>query len=337
MTLLALQDQVWFKFLYEQFGWKWDISDTLIEIGNFSVKWYGLLIAVGFLLALIYAFRRASDFGINTDKMVDVVLVATLLGFVGARLYYVVFSDRAAEYFANPLTILEVWKGGLGIYGGIIFGLGFGVLMCKLKKVNPRAMLDMASLGFLIGQAVGRWGNFFNQEAFGSNTDLPWGMSGTVIQSGINGSGYNAAGYVHPTFLYESLWNLLGFALINLLIYPRKKFNGQVAMTYFAWYGFGRMLIEGLRTDSLYLGNSNIRVSQLVAALCFVVFTALIVINLDRARKLARQEAGDTYVPVFTPHTEAASDENALCAAEQQTDAEQEKTDDSAESPTNNE
>jgi prolipoprotein diacylglyceryl transferase len=197
--------------------------------------------------------------------------------------------------------------------------------------------MDMIAPGVMLAQAMGRWGNFFNGEAHGGIVSE--GSPLYFMRMGLypNDVVYGEMAYVHPTFLYESLWNLLGFALINLLIYPRKKFNGQVAMTYFAWYGFGRMLIEGLRTDSLYLGNSNIRVSQLVAALCFVVFTALIVINLDRARKLARQEAGDTYVPVFTPHAKAASDENALCAAEQQTDAEQEKTDDSAESPTNNE
>lgn len=273
MNLLALKDQIWFKFFYEQFGWKWDISDTLIEIGGFSIKWYGVLIAVGFLLALLYAYRRASDFGINTDRMVDVVLVATLLGFVGARLYYVVFSDRAAEYFADPLSILYVWEGGLGIYGGIIFGLGFGVLMCKLRKVNPRAMLDMASLGFLIGQAVGRWGNFFNQEAFGGNTDLPWGMSGNIIQSGINGDGYNVSGYVHPTFLYESLWCIIGFVLLHIISKRLYRTKGQIFCGYLVWYAAGRFFIESLRTDSLMLGQ--MRISQLVAVAAIMLGVVL--------------------------------------------------------------
>ena len=273
MNLLAVQDQIWFKFFYEQFGWKWDVSDTLIQIGDFSIKWYGVLIAVGFLLALIYAFRRAADFDINTDRMIDVVLVSTLLGFVGARLFFVVFSDRAAESFANPLSIFEVWKGGLGIYGGIIFGLGFGVLMCVWRKVNPRAMLDMASLGFLIGQAVGRWGNFFNQEAFGGNTDLPWGMSGTVIQSGINGSGYDLLEYVHPTFLYESLWCIVGFILLHIISKRLYRTKGQIFRGYLVWYATGRFFIEGLRTDSLMLGQ--IRISQLVAAAAIVLGVVL--------------------------------------------------------------
>ena len=188
---------------FPKLGWTFYIDPTLVEFSlfgiDFSIKWYGLIIAIGFLLAMIYAFKRAKFFGIDPDRMIDVVLVSALFAFIGARLYYVVFYG--GYDWSKPSEIFAIWDGGLAIYGGVIFAFGTALWMCPLRKVNTLAMFDIASLGFLIGQSVGRWGNFFNQEAFGTNTDLPWGMTGSIIQQGSHGMGYNADLPVHPTFL----------------------------------------------------------------------------------------------------------------------------------------
>lgn len=264
-------------------GWEFPISDTLVEFslfGNqFSIKWYGVLIAIGFILAVMYGMKRAKEFDVDPDRMIDVALVATLMGFVGARLYYVFFNADTATYLADPITILYIWKGGIGIYGGIIFAFLFGILMCRWRKVNVLGMCDLASLGFLIGQAFGRWGNFFNQEAFGGNTTLPWGMTGDIIASGVNGTGYDTALPVHPTFLYESLWCALGFVLLHILSKKAYHFKGQLFCGYLVWYGVGRFFIESLRTDSLMLGT--IRLSQLVAVLA-VIGGAILFFTLRR-------------------------------------------------------
>lgn len=261
---------------FPNLGWKFAISDTIDVFGLFTIKWYGLLIAVGFLLAVIYGLKRARDFGIDPDRMIDVALLTVPVAFVGARLYYVFFSSSRAEYLADPISILEVWNGGLGIYGGIIVAFVFGSLMCKLKKVNVLAMYDATALGFLIGQSIGRWGNFFNQEAFGGNTDLPWAMTGDVIQKGLNGSGYDTSLPVHPTFLYESLWCILGFVLLHVLSKKMYKFHGMIFCGYMVWYGAGRFAIESLRTDSLMAGT--LRTSQLVAILAILLGAVLFLI-----------------------------------------------------------
>ena len=254
---------------FPKFGWKLPLDDTLAQfrIGgvDFTIKWYGVLIAIGLLLAVMYGLYRAKDFGIDPDRMLDIALVTIPIAFVGARLYYVFFSDSAAEYLANPVTILQIWNGGLGIYGGIIFAFIFGPLVCRWRKQSALAMMDIASLGFLIGQSFGRWGNFFNQEAFGGNTTLPWGMTGDVIKLGIHGSGYDTSLPVHPTFLYESLWCILGFVLLHIVSKKLYKFKGQIFCSYIIWYGAGRFFIESTRTDSLMIGT--MKASQLVAVL----------------------------------------------------------------------
>ena len=257
---------------FPNLGWKLYLDDTLARFNlfgtPFTIKWYGVLIAIGFLLAVMYGLYRAKDFGIDPDRMIDIALVTTPIAFVGARLYYVFFSADAAAYLADPVSILEIWKGGLGIYGGVIFAFVFGPLICRWRKQSPLAMMDIAAMGFLIGQAVGRWGNFFNQEAFGGNTDLPWAMTGDIIQSGIHGSGYNTSLPVHPTFLYESLWCILGFVLLHVMSKRLYKFKGQLFCSYAVWYGIGRFFIESTRTDSLMIGT--IKTSQLVAILAVV-------------------------------------------------------------------
>lgn len=271
-------------------GWHFNISDTLAEFSlfgmDFTIKWYGVIIAVGFLLAVIYGLRRAKHFDIDPDRMIDVALVCTVVAFIGARLYYVLFSESRADYFADPITILYIWEGGLGIYGGLIFAVLSGLLMCRLRRVNTPAMLDVASLGFLIGQAIGRWGNFFNQEAFGGNTTLPWGMTGNLIQMGINGDGYDTALPVHPTFLYESLWCVLGFVLLHILSKKAYTFKGQIFSLYVIWYGAGRFFIELLRTDSLMLGN--MKVSCFVAVLAVLGGLMLYLMFRNRALGLSK-------------------------------------------------
>lgn len=270
-------------------GWRFDISPYLLKdveiFGlNISIKWYGLLIAVGFLLAIIYALKRARSFDIDPDRMIDVVLVSTLIAFVGARLYYVLFSDERAAYFADPVSILYVWNGGLAIYGGILFAFIAGVFMTRWRKVNTLAMFDLASLGFLIGQAVGRWGNFFNQEAFGDNTTLPWGMTGNIIQSGAHGSEYDAFLPVHPTFFYESLWCLIGFIVLHIVSKKAYTFKGKIFSLYLIWYGVGRFAIESLRTDSLFMGT--MRVSQVVAILAILAGIVLLLVLRSRHNEL---------------------------------------------------
>ncbi len=268
---------------------KFDISDIIVQFRlfgiDFALRWYGLLIAVGFMLAVIYALRRAKHFEIDPDRMIDVTLVSALLAFVGARLYYVLFSSDISYYFEKPYRIFQVWEGGLAIYGGILFAFATAIWMCRVRKVNTLAMFDIASVGFLIGQGIGRWGNFFNQEAFGGNTTLPWGMTGSIIQQeGYNGTGYDGSLPVHPTFLYESLWCLIGFLILHFVSKKAYKFKGQIFSMYVMWYGLGRFMIEGLRTDSLMLGT--MRVSQIVAALSVLGGAALFFVLRARHNSL---------------------------------------------------
>ncbi len=228
-----------------------------------GIAWYGVIITAGILLSAIYGLWRAKQEGIDSDNMLDIILVAVIVSVLGARIYYVVFDGG----YTNLYDMIAVWKGGLAIYGAVIGGIIALFTMGKIKKVNPLTLLDIGASSIILGQSIGRWGNFMNAEAHGYETDLPWRM-------GI-GTGEDAI-FVHPTFLYESLWNLLGFFLIWYL-YSKKKYHGQILLIYLAWYGFGRMFIEGLRTDSLWLVDGVIRVSQLVGAVCFMVCAVLLV------------------------------------------------------------
>ena len=226
------------------------------------IYFYGVLIALGFALAILYCTRHAPEFGIKDDDFVDLMLWLTPLSILGARLYFVAFRWR--DYAGDLRQIFAVWEGGLAIYGGIIAGVLVILAVCRHKKIPVAAMLDLAVYGVLIGQILGRWGNFMNREAFGAETEIFCRMGLT-----------NPAGttiYVHPTFLYESLWNLAGLLfLIWFRKTGRRRYDGQCAAIYFFWYGLGRAWIEGLRTDSLYLGTSGIRVSQLLSLILVAV------------------------------------------------------------------
>ena len=242
-----------------------DPTQTL-QIGPLSIHIYGLIIAIGLMLAVIYGCKRCNQFGFSVDDLTDGVLFIVPLAILCARLYYCVFEWDS--YKANPISVLYIWQGGLAIYGGVI-GAALGIVVFGLvKKIKIAAVLDITSLGFLIGQSIGRWGNFFNREAFGAETDsfLRMGLFKRVTESGMILDATTMT-YYHPTFLYESIWNAVGFVLLHFLS-KKRKYDGQVALGYLAWYGLGRTFIEGLRTDSLYWGN--LRVSQILAAVtCF--------------------------------------------------------------------
>lgn len=259
---------------------------------NLEIYWYGFLIALGMVLAMIYAYRRVRKFGLEPDRFTDMVLAGFIGGIIGARAYYVVFS--LDKYLTDEGTFdlwaaLSIRDGGLAIYGGVIGALIFGLLVAKIRKVKIAPLLDLAGLGFLIGQCIGRWGNFFNQEAFGSKTSLPWGMVSKDILNELYFFYYPENVSVitnraldmiaHPCFLYESLWCLVGFLALHFYS-KHRKFDGEIFLLYIGWYGLGRFWIEGLRTDSLYLVNTEtlkLKVSQLVAGTCVIFATALLI------------------------------------------------------------
>ena len=248
-------------------GLEFDPS-RVIDLKFVEIRWYGLIIAVGLLLAVIYGMRRSKQFGIKDDDIIDGVLWVVPFAILCARLYYCVFSWE--DYASKPWSILYIWEGGLAIYGGVIGALIGVAVYCRFKKINTWALLDLVALGFLIGQSIGRWGNFFNREAFGAEITNQF-----FLRMGLYNIRTGQVQYFHPTFLYESAWNLVGFVLLHLLS-KKRKFDGQIALSYVAWYGLGRALIEGLRTDSLYLGP--FRVSQLLAAAsCIAAVTTLLI------------------------------------------------------------
>lgn len=248
-------------------GWSFHLNPTMLSIGSFEIKWYGFLIGCGFLLAFAYGMWMCKRLGIDRGKIIDCAIVAMICGIVGARLYYVIFYP-GTKYWDNPMEIFAIRDGGLGIYGGIIGGLIGGMVMCKIRKVNPFAGLDIAALGFLIGQCIGRWGNFVNQEAFGSQTNLPWGMQS--VNTG------NVP--VHPCFFYESLWCAIGLVLLHLFTTKLRRYDGQTFLLYVIWYGSGRFFIEALRTDSLYVPGLPIKVSQLVALVSVATAVVLLIV-----------------------------------------------------------
>ncbi len=263
------------------------VNPILAKIGPLSIHWYGVIIAVGFLLGTLVYSRLCPKFGVNADRAFDVLMAALIGGIISARLYYVAFSWE--NYKDDPISMFYIWEGGLAIYGGLIGGFIVAILMCKLRGVKILPTLDAAAVGLLLAQAIGRWGNFVNMEAFGSNTTLPWGMTSNTISTYLSHIQESMAAQgviidpsmpVHPTFLYESLWNLLGFAIILFWLAPRRKFDGQVLLAYLAWYGAGRAWIEGLRTDSLMWGD--FRVSQVVAIICAVVCVGIMVYILHK-------------------------------------------------------
>ena len=269
------------------------LNPVAFTVGKAEIRWYALFIVTGMILAVLYTAYRAKGEVIIFDTILDFALFTIPVGIIGARLYYVFFDwvDAMVNHQPNPYQsftdVIAIWNGGLAIYGGVIFGVLTIIVVAKVKKMSGKTLLkitDSVAPGVMIAQALGRWGNFFNAEAYGTPTALPWRMcSDTFAQKLYSNDLINRDTAiqmldgtlgVHPTFLYESLWNILGFVLINI-VYKKKRFDGQVMLMYFTWYGFGRMFIELLRTDSLTNGG-GIRISSLVGLLSVIVGGSLL-------------------------------------------------------------
>ena len=274
---------------------------TIPIFGGIEIRWYGIIITTGIILAFIYSARRAKQEGIILDDLLDIGIFTVIFAVVGARLYYVLTS---LDEYSSFYDIIAIWNGGLAIYGAIIAGGITVFIVCRYKKINYLKAFDMIAPGVLIGQILGRWGNFFNGEAYGEV--VKEGSPLYFLRLGLlpNMKSATTMYYFHPTFLYESLWNLVGFLIINAL-YRKKKFNGQIFLMYITWYGFGRMFIEGLRTDSLMVGA--FRISQLVGFSSFVVGAILLVVFLAKAHR-EKITAGE-YTPAFPKISRSATPE----------------------------
>ena len=288
------------------------VPSVLAEFSIFgidiSIKWYGAIIAFGFLLAVLFGGRMAYKWKMNLDKMVDVLIYGTLAGIVGARLYYV-FS-KWDYYGAHLSEIPKIWEGGLAIYGGLIAGVVAAYIVCRARKMNFWNLLDIAVMSFLIGQGIGRWGNFTNQEAFGTITNGDFGMMSRKVADyiaanpdkfGLSGT-ENVYAYisennirVHPTFFYESVSCILGFLVLYIILKKCRKFSGQMFLLYGVWYGIERAVVEGLRTDSLYIGSTDIRVSQALSLVLAVVCLAIFIIKLLSVLKNPKPIEGVDY------------------------------------------
>ena len=236
-----------------------------LSVGPFTAYYYGLIIAVGLILAIGYACRRSKEFGLTEDDVLDGALWVTPFAIICARIYYVAFSWE--DYADNLISVLYIWEGGIAIYGGVIGAVIGMYVISRVKKVKFTAVLDLILMVFLLGQAIGRWGNFMNREAFGAATD-------SFFRMGLFNTKTSAWEYYHPTFLYESVWNLIGFLLLASQC-KKRKYDGQIALCYAAWYGLGRTFIEGLRVDSLWWGP--FRVSQVLAAITCVIAVSVLV------------------------------------------------------------
>ena len=300
--------QVTFTALSKTFN----VSSVFCEIdlpflaNPITIKWYGVIIAFGFTLAVLFGGRKAYVWKIDIYKMLDILIWGALFGILGARLYYV--FNEWGYYSAHPSEILAVWHGGLAIYGGLIGGILAALVVCITERVNIRNLLDLCGMSFLLGQGIGRWGNFANQEAFGTNTDLPWGMfsekTQAYLQTLVNAgeTGIDPSKPVHPTFLYESIWCIIGFFVLWWICEKHRRFSGQIFLTYGVWYGLERSIVEGLRTDSLYIGSTNIRISQALSMVLVVVCGALLIIGLVRDKKHHKPIEGVDYfveIPVY--------------------------------------
>ena len=263
--------------------WSVNPDPIAVHIGN-GIHWYGIIICTGLILAVLFCCRQGKKYGITEDNIYDMMVWQIPLCIIGARLYYVIFYFdlfRRADGSLNFSKMIAIWDGGLAIYGAVIVAFLVLMVFCKKKKLSFGAFADLGVMGLLIGQSVGRWGNFVNREVFGGETAVPWRMRVWV----------SASEYieVHPTFLYESLWNLLGLALIVFVISKARTFDGENTCFYFIWYGVGRTWIEGLRTDSLYLYGwelfgQPIRVSQLLSVALAAAALGVLIVNKRRRR-----------------------------------------------------
>ena len=318
-----------------------DVSSTFCEfyIGSkfVEIKWYGVIIAFGFTLAALFGGRIAYTWRISLSKMVDVLIYGSLGGIIGARAYYVIFQW---DYYSENLgEIFAIWNGGLAIYGGIIGGILAGFIASKMLKLNFLNLLDLVGMSLLIGQGIGRWGNYANQEAFGTFTNGNYGMMSDKIvkyisfnpeKFGLEGVTNVAAHIeennllVHPTFFYEFASCMVGFVVLYIILKKFRKFSGQLFLCYGIWYGVERTIVEGLRTDSLYIGNTDLRVSQLLSIAIVVVCATILIINLIRVKKNPKPIEGVDFFPEGSPKTlkERKAEKAALNAQNTERDVE---------------
>ena len=278
---------------FDGLGISFNVPSIAFTIGSYEVHWYGIIIALGFALAVLYGGRTAYKWKMSLDGMTDVLIWGTIFGIVCARAYYVIFEW---DYFsAHPSEIIQIWNGGIAIYGSIIGAIIGAAIGCKIGKIDFYNLLDMGALGLLIGQGIGRWGNFFNQEAFGMNTDTAlfrmWSEKirdniianqGTLIEKGLSVDPNTA---VQPTFLYESVWCLALFLILHFFVIKRRKFKGEAFLLYGIGYGLERTVVEGMRTDSLYFAGTTVRVSQVLSAAVVVVFAIWLIVMLVKLKK----------------------------------------------------
>ena len=284
--------------------WEFTASSVAFHIGGKAIYWYGILIALGVVLALWFCMRQRTKYGISEDNLLDGVLWGVPLSVIGARVYYVIFylsEFRNTDGSLDWGRVIAIWDGGLAIYGGVIVAIATCYVLSRVRHFKLGALTDLIVMGLLIGQTVGRWGNFMNREAFGSETTLPWRME-LLTRAG-------EAVDVHPTFLYESLWNVVGLLLIVFVVSKARRFDGENTWFYFLWYGLGRFWIEGLRTDSLYLfdwtiGGQPIRVSQALSLVMVLVSSFLLLYHI----KLHPHRPEELYVNQAQPTEEKAEE-----------------------------
>ena len=250
------------------------MNPILIDLGFIQIYWYSVMILLGLLIGSFLIIKEAKRFNIPKEYIINLIFYTMLFAIIGARLYYVIFNFD--YYSKNLIDIFKIWEGGLAIHGGIIMGLIFILFYTRKYKINTWIMLDIIAPGLIIGQAIGRWGNFFNSEAHGGSVTLEFLNSLHLPQFIIDGMHINGV-YYHPTFLYESLWCLIGFVI--LLIYRRRMYCkiGQVASLYFVWYGIGRLLIEQLRTDSLMFGS--FKIAQIISILLIIIGIIIFIVK----------------------------------------------------------
>ena len=258
-----------------------NIDPIAFSIGNISVRWYGIILCTGIIAAFLYFMRRASKTeSIDPDHVYNITLLAVIIGIIGARFTYVITNLEDYDTFWEMINITQ---GGIAIYGAIIFGLVSVLIYCRIRKLNAYSILDSISPAVMLGQIIGRWGNFVNAEAYGYSegiNNLPWRMGVDRVE--IDGVLDYTIEYVHPTFFYESLWNLIGFLIINF-VYRKKKFDGQIFYLYILWYGLGRGFIEMLRTDSLRV--FGFKLSVIIGFASFIIAVIMLFVRAKKSEK----------------------------------------------------
>lgn len=305
----------YYEIVFPKLNISFNVESEAFSIDGFGIQWYGIIITFGMVLAMLFGFSQMKKYGIDPDRAIDCVIGGIIGGIVGARIYYVVMEWD--NYAGNIKEIINIRNGGLAIYGGIIGATLVGCIIAKIRKVKILPLLDVAGMSLLIGQGIGRWGNFTNHEAFGYNTESLFGMTSGKIRERISymdNPDISPDLPVHPCFLYESIWCLTGLLVLYLLS-KRRKFDGQMFVMYIGWYGFGRFFIEGLRTDSLMVGN--LRISQVLAMLCFISAVVILIVVGGKVKRM-----GSDYV--FYKDTE----ESKMLIAESEANARKSKKSD---------